>query len=383
MLLNQDMLQLLILIAIITSVTFFGYLVPIEVKTFLYSISLSIKEVLLFIMPFIVFALIFSSVNNLKQSAIKFIILLIITIFLSNLTSSLIAYSVGRFIIQNTHEIQSIGKHQEAITPLWSFELPMLISNFQALACGFASSIVVSIPLPHKSKELSHKILDSTLFVLKVFLATIVPIFVLGLTLKMQHDEILSIIFRDYSMIFIIITSVTYLYIFLLYGAVNSFKITSWVASVGNMIPAFITAMSTMSSNATMPLTLEGGKKNIKQHDIVSSVVPITANFHLVGDCFFIIILSMIIASGYSLYAADYITFLLYFLLFKFAIVAVPAGGIVVMLPILEKYLQFSPEMLSLITTLYIVFDPIITSANVIGNGAFTMMFTKLYNKLK
>ena len=54
-----------------------------------------------------------------------------------------------------------------------------------------------------------------------------------------------------------------------------------------------------------------------------------------------------------------------------------------VMLPILEKYLKFSPEMLSLITALYIVFDPIITSANVIGNGAFTMMFAKLYDKLK
>ncbi len=130
-------------------------------------------------------------------------------------------------------------------------------------------------------------------------------------------------------------------------------------------------------------LLLKEAKKNAKQPDIASSVVPITASFHLVGDCFFIIILSMIIASGYSLFTIDYVTFLPYFLLFKFAIVAVPAGGIMVMLPILEKYLKFSPEMLSLITALYIVFDPIITSANVMGNGAFTMMFAKLYDKLK
>lgn len=91
----------------------------------------------------------------------------------------------------------------------------------------------------------------------------------------------------------------------------------------------------------------------------------------------------MIMTFGGALSATDYVTFLLYFLLFKFAIVAVPAGGIMVMLPVLEKYLKFSPEMLSLITALYIVFDPIITSANVMGNGAFTMMFTKLYDKLK
>jgi Na+/H+-dicarboxylate symporter len=333
-------------------------------------------------MPFIIFALIFSSVNNLKQSAIKFILLLIIMIFLSNLASSLIAYSVGHFIIQNTYSIQDIT-YEETIVPLWSFRLPALLSNFYALACGFVSSIVVSTLLPKKSRELSNKMLDLTLFILKTFLTPIIPIFVLGLALKMQHDQVLSIIFKDYSIIFIIIASATYLYVFLLYGAANSFKITSWIASIGNMIPAFITAMSTMSSNATMPLTLEGSKKNVKQPDIASSVVPITASFHLVGDCFFIIILSMIIASGYSLCTTDYVTFLLYFLLFKFAIVAVPAGGIMVMLPILEKYLKFSPEMLLLITALYIVFDPIITSANVIGNGAFAIMFTKLYDKLK
>lgn len=367
---------------VITSVAFFGHLVPMEAKTFLYSTSLSIKEVLLFIMPFIIFALIFSSVNNLKQSAIRFILLLIIMIFLSNLASSLIAYSVGHFIIQNTYSIQDIT-YEETIVPLWSFRLPLLLSNFHALACGFVSSIVVSTLLPKKSKELSNKMLDLTLFILKTFLTPIIPIFVLGLALKMQHDQVLSIIFKDYSIIFIIIASATYLYVFLLYGAANSFKITSWIASIGNMIPAFITAMSTMSSNATMPLSLEGSKKNVKQPDIASSVVPITASFHLVGDCFFIIILSMIIASGYSLCTTDYVTFLLYFLLFKFAIVAVPAGGIMVMLPILEKYLKFSPEMLSLITALYIVFDPIITSANVMGNGAFTMIFSKLYDKLK
>ncbi|MGL9726565.1 MAG: cation:dicarboxylate symporter family transporter, partial [Wolbachia sp.] len=86
---------------------------------------------------------------------------------------------------------------------------------------------------------------------------------------------------------------------------------------------------------------------------------------------------------GGTLPTTDYVTFLLYFLLFKFAIVTVPARGIMVMLPVLEKYLKFFPEMFSLITALYIMFNPIITSANVMSNGAFTIMFTKLYDKLK
>ncbi|MCA4774942.1 cation:dicarboxylase symporter family transporter [Wolbachia endosymbiont of Mansonella ozzardi] len=376
------MLQLLILLTIIASVVFFGYLAPIEAKIFLYSVSLSIKEILLFVMPFIVFALIFSSINDLKQSAIKFILLLVIMIFLSNLVSSLIAYSIGHFLLKNTYSIQDIT-YEETIAPLWSFKLPLLLSNFHALAYGFISSLIVSVLLPKKSKELSRKMSGLTSFVLKVFLIPVIPVFVLGLALKMQHDQVLSIIFKDCSIIFVIIISVTYFYVFLLYGAANSFKITNWITSISNMMPAFITAISTMSSSATMPLTLEGSKKNVKQPDVASSVILMTSGFHLVGDCFFIIILSVVITSGYALSTTDYVTFLLYFLLFKFAIAAVPAGGIIAMLPVLERYLKFSPEMLSLIAALYVVFDPIITSANVMGNGAFTIMFIKLYDKLR
>ena len=55
-----------------------------------------------------------------------------------------------------------------------------------------------------------------------------------------------------------------------------------------------------------------------------------------------------------------------------------PGGGIIVMLPILESYLGFNSQMLSMITALYILFDPVITCANVLGNGSFAMVIDKL-----
>lgn len=371
------MIQLLTLFLIIISVTLFGHLVPLELKIFLYSLSTSIKEVLLFIMPFIIFVLIFSSINNLKHSAMLFIILLVTAIFLSNLTSSLIAYSIGHFFVKNMQLVQGIENHQETITPMWLLHLPSLISNFHAVVCGFIFGMISSSS--EKIKKLSNKMQNFILNGLKVFLPPIIPVFLLGLIVKMQHDQVLYIVFKNYSIIFLLIIFTTFLYIFLLYGIANSFQPKNWLMSIRNMIPAFITAMSTMSSNASMPLTLEGSKKNVVQHNIVSSLVPVTSSFHLVGDCFFIIIISTIMTYGHIV---NYSAFILFFLLFKFAIVAVPAGGIVVMLPILEKYLFFSPEMLVLITGLYVIFDPIITSANVMGNGAFTMIFTKIYNRI-
>ena len=51
------------------------------------------------------------------------------------------------------------------------------------------------------------------------------------------------------------------------------------------------------------------------------------------------------------------------------------------MLPILENYLGFNAEMLSLITALYLLFDPVITGANILGNGGFSLAFDQLAQK--
>jgi Na+/H+-dicarboxylate symporter len=72
------------------------------------------------------------------------------------------------------------------------------------------------------------------------------------------------------------------------------------------------------------------------------------------------------------------LTFALYFVLAKFSVAAIPGGGILVMLPILESQLGFTAEMGSMITALYILFDPVITCANVLGNGGFAMVVDRL-----
>ena len=48
------------------------------------------------------------------------------------------------------------------------------------------------------------------------------------------------------------------------------------------------------------------------------------------------------------------------------------------MLPILHSYLGFNTEMMSLITALYILFDPMITCVNILGNGAFAKIIDQI-----
>ena len=165
-----------------------------------------------------------------------------------------------------------------------------------------------------------------------------------------------------------------------MYFLLSNCKLRGLFNSIKNMLPAAISGFSTMSSAASMPLTIIGVENNTKLKDLARSVVPATVNIHLIGDCFAIPILAYAVLKNYSMVEpslVQYIIFAVYFVLAKFSVAAVPGGGVIVMLPILEAHLGFNAEMLSLITALYILFDPVITCVNVLGNGAFAKMMDK------
>ena len=58
-----------ILISIIAIIMLFGNFIPIEIKKIFYAISLSIKTIIIFILPFVIFSLLFKSVVNLTSGA--------------------------------------------------------------------------------------------------------------------------------------------------------------------------------------------------------------------------------------------------------------------------------------------------------------------------
>jgi Na+/H+-dicarboxylate symporter len=88
---------------------------------------------------------------------------------------------------------------------------------------------------------------------------------------------------------------VIYTYVILLYGVANSFKVKDWLASMRNMLPALVTAIATSSSSATIPVTLEGSKKNVKEHNIANAMVPVIASTNSIDSCFSIIVLVLVI----------------------------------------------------------------------------------------
>lgn len=231
------------------------------------------------------------------------------------------------------------------------------------------------------AKKLNHYCIT---FLRKGFIP-VLPIFILGFVFKLEHEKILSKIWEVYAPVLLIIVTVQISYISLYYLIAANFKPSLFVTYIRNILPATITAFSTISSAATMPVTILCTEKNLGNVAMARTIIPATANIHTIGSALglTILALSTIIAFGQTLPTLDqFIHFALFYTIAKFAVAGIPGGVIIVVSPLLEAYLGFTPEMIGLITAIYMLFDPFGTASNVTCNGAFAIIFHRIYRKL-
>lgn len=371
-----------ILLAIIFGIIMLGPMIPLDLKRELYSISLCIKEIIVLLLPFIIFGLLFKAAVMLSKSATKIIGLILVLVCCSNFLSTFLSHYVGIWIysfdLSMLKPTESTG-----LESLWTLGLPKLIANDKAMFAGIILGIIASKISPHLAAKFSGKIEQIIAIVLQGIVC-LIPLFVAGFIIKLQHDEVIGVIIKDYTAIFGFIALAQFSYIAFLYFCLSNGNIKEFISSIKNILPAAISGFSTMSSAASMPLTLIGAANNAKNKDLARSVIPATVNIHLIGDCFAIPIFAYAVLKSFGMPEPSLLTYLIftaYFVLAKFSVAAIPGGGIIVMLPILEGYLGFNSEMMSLITALYILFDPVITGANVLGNGAFAKMIDHLVGR--
>lgn len=369
----------LILFAMIVAISLLDNFLSVEIKSLCYALSLTLKSFIVFLLPFIIFGLLFKTALQLAHHATKVILFILLAVCCSNFLSTFLSHYVGIWV-HHFDFTMTLPTATQALTPLWTLSLPTWIPNDKAMLAGIVSGLLISYFKPQVGNRLAHFFEQGVNKILSIF-TYIIPIFVAGFIVKLNYDGGVKIILQQYAMIFLLIFLSQFAYIAFIYFMSNQCRFSALINSFKNMLPAAIAGFSTMSSAAAMPLTLIGTQKNTQDSAIARATIPFTVNIHLIGDCFAIPILAYAILKNYGVAEPvflDYIIFSLYFVLAKFSVAAVPGGGIIVMLPILESYLGFNAEMLSLITALYILFDPVITSANVLGNGGFAMVMHKL-----
>lgn len=367
-----------ILVAVIATIIVLDPYIPLNVKQFLYTVSLLIKSCIVMILPIIIFSLLFKTAVSLANGATRIIIFILVMVCVSSFIATSLSGFIGSFVYN--FDLSMIKpKEVSKLNTLWELNLPTIISNCKAMFSGIILGILAAKIRPNFANILSQIMEVSVKKVLNC-IVYMIPLFVAGFVIKLQADGVMGTIFKDYAVIFGIIAIAQFSYIAIVYFVFSNFKIDEFLKSVKNMLPAAISGFTTMSSAASMPLTICGAENNAKNKDLARSVIPATVNVHLIGDCIADPIFAYAILKSFGMPDPSlfvYLIFAVYFVLAKFSVAAIPGGGILVMLPIFKSYLGFNADMLALITALYILFDPVITCANVLGNGAFAKMIDK------
>jgi hypothetical protein len=369
--------------AILFAFLFGGYL-PLPLKSALYAISLSLTEVLVSALPFMIFSFIASTVLGFQGRALPYFLLLAGGLSLSNFSSAWIAYLFGH--LQSVHLSPGLAGGHTGLVPLWSLKIPRIASNDQALALGVTAGCLLSFFHIERAAGFIQGCKKTFEFLLARVFVPLIPVLVLGSSLKFQSDGIMGEILSTYGSVFLMILLVEVGYLgglsFLAAGATY----LEWKRILKNLIVPIATGFSTMSSAMALPASLLAAEKNTKNPMVSKMVMPTTVNFHLIGDGIFIPLLAFAVThslGGVMPSFGHYLEFSIFFVLAKFSVAAVPGGGILVMLPLLEKYFSMSREALSLMTALYVLFDPIITACNVAGNGVFVIFFNRYVGTLE
>ncbi|WP_133129635.1 cation:dicarboxylate symporter family transporter [Legionella yabuuchiae] len=382
--LNKVKLPLLLL-AILIFPQFLGSYVPVEVKSISYALSLSMKAVLEFLLPFIIFSFIFSCLSNFQKGAIFFVILLVSCVFASNFTALLYGYTMGKVGLNLLHFKETAIHHSAELMPAWHFHLKKLVTNDIALLCGFISGIFFSVFPSSTAKQLGSQLNKlSNGFLKKVFIP-LLPLFILGFVFKLEHENILQASLKIYGPILLLILFSQWFYIGSWYMIASRFSFKTFIFYIKNVLPASLTGLSTISSAASMPVLLVSTEKNLQDAQRAKMLVPAIINIHTIGSAIAIPILALATISTFGMPTptlSAFIIFALYTALAKYAVAAVPGGVVIVVAPILEAHLGFSSEMVGLVTAVYMICDPFGTTANVTSNGAFPILFSKLYNLL-
>ncbi|MBR1735305.1 MAG: dicarboxylate/amino acid:cation symporter [Alphaproteobacteria bacterium] len=374
-----------ILMIIIIAAIVLNPIIPTTTKQIIYACSITTKSVVLFLLPFIIFGLLFKTFAKLAGNALSIVCLIFGGLCVSNFINTFLTHYLGSlFYFFDFHVGDSIVTTYQ-LTPYFNIELPTIIKNEYALFGGMLIGLLSTFFMSKNFINNCIRIVDTIVQKLFSFISVLIPFFITGFVIKCASEGSLTTLMKSYSLVFVIFITYATVYTFLYYVVISQGRLKQCIITMKNMFPAFLTAVSTISSALTMPVTIMCAEKNAKNKELVGSVVSATVNIHLLGDCLGIPLLAYALLKHFNMPEPTleaYFIFTVFFVIAKFSVAAVPAGGIIVMTPILEKYLGFTPDMSSLIIAIYVIFDPVITGFNVMGNGAFAKLIDTLYNRV-
>ena len=208
----------------------------------------------------------------------------------------------------------------------------------------------------------------------------ILPLFI-GLTFcSLAYEGTITRQLPIFLKVIIIVMIGHYLWMTLLYLIAGAYSGKNPLEVVKHYGPAYITAVGTMSSAATLAVALRcAGKSSVLRKDMVDFGIPLFANVHLCGsvltEVFFVMTVSQILYGSIPS-LGTMVLFCLLLGVFAIGAPGVPGGTVMASLGLITGILLFNDTGTALMLTIFALQDSFGTACNVTGDGALTLILT-------
>ena len=338
-----------------------------------------------FIIPLLIIGLVAPGIGHLGRDAGKLLIITIIMAYVFTLFSGFSTYAVTSIIYPSMLDGVSLlspdADVENGIKPYFTIDMPPIMSVTSALILAFVLGFGLAVT---KTEKIMHVIDDLRIIINKIISSVIIPllpfyIFTIFMSIAYAGEigKVLSVFIKIIILIFVL-TVILLLIFFTVAGLIAG---KNPLILLKRMMPAYVTALGTSSSAATIPVTLECTLSNGVRNSIASFVIPLCATINLSGSMLKIVACSfaIIYTTGMDISFSQYVVFIFTLAVAMVAAPGVPGGAIMTALAPLSSVLGFSQETNALMIALYIVMDSFGTATNVTGDGAIAVILDKIY----
>ncbi len=342
------------------------------------------SNLLSFAVPLIILGLVASSIADLGRGAGRMLLVTVILAYGFTVFSGFFTYLAGEAIFPSLLSAggdMALGEsNTKVIPPYFTIDIPPILGVMSALVLAFVLGLGMSTIKGQRLKGVADDFRDVIMMLIEKVIIPLLPIYIFGIFLSITTSGEVAGVMGVFLKIIAVIFALTAIILLVQFSVAGIVARKNPLKMLRLMSSAYMTALGTQSSAATIPVTLAQVRKIGVSESIASFVVPLCATIHLSGSTLKIVACAMAISlsGGMELSLGQYAGFILMLGVTMVAAPGVPGGAIMAAIGVLEAMLGFDEAAIGLMIALYIAMDSFGTACNVTGDGAIAVIVDKL-----
>lgn len=358
-----------------------GQFANVTVMNVVVTVKYILGQVITFCVPLIIIGFIAPSITKLGNNASRMLGIAIVCAYVSSALAALFSMAAGYGLIPHLSIVSEVEGLKELPELVFQLDIPQIMGVMSALVF----SVLVGLAATWTKANTTIRLLDEfqriVLMIVTKVIIPILPFFIAFTFCALSYEGTITKQLPVFIKVILIVMAGHYIWLALLYGIGGAYSATNPWKVLKNYGPAYLTAVGTMSSAATLAVALRCAKKSEPElrDDMVDFGIPLFANIHLCGsvltEVFFVMTVSKILY-GKMPSMGTMILFCMLLAVFAIGAPGVPGGTVMASLGLITGVLGFDETGTALILTIFALQDSFGTACNVTGDGALTMILT-------